>query len=153
MKGMVLVIDFDNSGQDILLADEGTVRRFSSLSGEGFRGLDDVLEVMSGEGLDRAEGVAVILPQESGKRRGERGERNMSWSTVRAAVALGNALAFAWDVPAVRIEDSRQEAGEGEDGRDAALRDEATRALREAAPDARVSATYDGEPNITKPKP
>lgn len=81
--------------------------------------------------------------------------RNMSWSTVRAAVALANALAFAWGVPAVSVI-----AGEGTEGAEAVEGEEenvilskrSIEALKEVPVDARVSATYDGEPNITRPK-
>ncbi len=141
---MLLIVDYDNTGQDILLADGGSVRRFGSLTGEGFRGLHEVLELMRREGAKRADGVAVVLPDHEAEP-----ERNMSWSTIRAAVALGNALAFAWSVPAVRISAGARSGG---GSADEDLRQAASEALAAAGPEDRVSAKYDGEPNITKPK-
>lgn len=162
---MILVIDFDNTKRDILLAADGAVRRFSSPKGGGFRGLGDVLEVMRKEGHESADGVAVVLPiggERAKEKESERARKSMSWSTVREAVALANALAFAWNVPAVRIDGAK--CGKTREDRakrncltpydcsDEDLRESAKAALEGAASDARVSATYDGEPNITKPK-
>ncbi|MEA3248734.1 MAG: hypothetical protein U9Q03_00050 [Patescibacteria group bacterium] len=145
---MILVIDYDNTRQDILLADESTVRRFDAGPGAGFQSLEQVIESVRNEGHERADGIAVVLPLEAGEgaeeEEAEEVRRDMSWSTVRAAVSMANGLAFAWGVPAVRI------SGEGEDDDD--LVGEASDRLRKADPDSRVSATYDGEPNITKPK-
>ena len=192
---MILVIDFDNTRQDILLADVGSVRRFSSPPGKGFRALEDVLEVMRGQGYERAKGIAVVLPGEglalhpseaasfanddgeasgAGENErggeglalhpseasgaGEKGKRNMSWSTVRAAVALTNALAFAWGVPAVAVRAGEESSAPSAPSvppapvNDISFASLAEKAIAGAESDAKVSATYDGEPNITKAK-
>lgn len=79
--------------------------------------------------------VASVFPE---------GSPDVSWSTVRAAVAVANALAFAWGVPA---------AGLMVDGLDEPSLAAAVRAAAKSAkPDARLSAKYNGEPNITKAK-
>jgi hypothetical protein len=135
---MILIIDYKNQSQDILLVDEGSARRFESPLGQGLRGVDEVKNVLDEKGVDRVDGVAVIIPD-----KGEARERGMTWSAIRAAVAAGNALAFAWNVPAVRVR-----GGEDEQS----LVKEAEEALEGAGPDSRVSAEYDGEPNITTPK-
>jgi hypothetical protein len=69
---------------------------------------------------------------------------DVSWSTARAAVAMGNALGFAWGVPVV----AHERFGEMTSTELA----EAARLLgRGAASDARIGAVYSGEPNITAP--
>ena len=79
--------------------------------------------------------VAAVFPQ---------GAPDVSWSTVRAAVAMANALAFAWGVPAV---------GTNPDGLDdEALLKAVRAAAKKARRGARLSARYSGEPHITKPK-
>ncbi len=71
------------------------------------------------------------------------GSLKSSWSTVRAAVAMANGLAFAWGVPAVSIEI---------DGQESKIElEEKIRSVK-FEPGSWVKATYSGEPNITKPK-
>lgn len=77
---------------------------------------------------------------------GEKGVRDVSWSTVRAAIAAANALAFAWRVPIVPV------PVRGDESR------AATETLvRAASKGAKIgtwaSARYSGEPTITKAKP
>jgi hypothetical protein len=71
--------------------------------------------------------------------------RDVSWSTVRAGVAMANGLAFAWGVPSVAVGVTGAES-----------QDELAVAARVAAKKAKkgvwVSATYSGEPTITKAK-
>lgn len=71
--------------------------------------------------------------------------RDVSWSTVRAGVAMANGLAFAWGIPSVAV---------GVTG--AETQDELATAARVAAKKAKkgvwVSATYSGEPTITTAK-
>lgn len=133
---MILIVDYRQNQSLLLLADENSVRRFSAESNGGFHQLDDVLSEI-GEG-SQPEGVAVVLLDRSD----ESAENKMSWSTVRAAVSMGNSLAFAWGVPAARIDPDTE-------GKMVAA---ARLALGEAGVSSRVSALYDGEPNITKPK-
>lgn len=79
--------------------------------------------------------VAAVFPQ---------GAPDVSWSTVRTAVAMANALAFAWDVPAV---------GMNPDGLDdEALLKAIAAAAKKARRGARLAARYSGEPHITKPR-
>jgi len=79
--------------------------------------------------------VAAVFPE---------GSPEVSWSTVRAAIAVANALGFAWNVPV---------AGVLADGLDAKQLATAIRAAAQhAKPEARLTAHYNGEPNITKAK-
>lgn len=77
---------------------------------------------------------------------GERGVRDVSWSTVRAAIAAANALAFAWRVPIVPVPVCGDEP-----------RTAIESLVRAAAKGAKIgtwaSARYSGEPTITKAKP
>lgn len=72
--------------------------------------------------------------------------RNVSWSTVRAAIAAANALALAWNVPVATVPVRGDETA-----------DEVEAMVREAAKVAKrgvwASARYSGEPTITKAKP
>lgn len=79
--------------------------------------------------------VAAVFPD---------GSPEVSWSTVRAAVSVANALGFAWGVPVVGI----RAEGLDEPSLTAAIRT----ATATAKPTARLHARYDGEPNITKAK-
>ncbi|MFH2062725.1 MAG: hypothetical protein ABIJ46_01065 [bacterium] len=133
---MVLVIDYRNGQGDVLLAGDGPARRFGSPGRrDGFVALAAALEAMGGAELT---GVATVLPAAA-----RQSAESMTWSSVRGAVAMANALAFAKGVPAVRIEP---------DDSDDRLAEAAVAAVASAEPDAIVSASYDGQPNITKPK-
>jgi hypothetical protein len=77
--------------------------------------------------------VAAVFPE---------GSPEVSWSTVRAAVSVANALGFAWGVPVVGVRPDGLE--------EAALAVAVRTAAAKAAPTARLHARYDGEPNITK---
>lgn len=76
---------------------------------------------------------------------GSREVRNASWSAVRAGVAAGNALAFAWGVPAVSV------AVRG-DETPADIAQMVRDAAKKSVGRSRVLPLYDGEPTITKPK-
>ncbi len=132
---MILIVDYRQNESRLLLADNGSVRRFNEGPNTGFYQLQQVLDVL---GDAKVEGVAVVLPDRDDKSN----DNKMTWSAVRAAVTMGNSLAFAWGVPAVRL------SPENEVG----LAKAATKALDDADVNSRVSALYDGEPNITKPK-
>ena len=133
---MVLVVDYRFGHGDLLVGRAGGVQRFSSDRRDGFSALSRALESDLDE---RLEGVAVVLPAE-----GESGQAvGLTWSAIRGSVALGNALAFAWGVPAVRISSADQ---------DQVLLERAVDALAGVSIDSVVSANYDGSPNITRPK-
>jgi hypothetical protein len=132
---MVLIIDYRQNESRLLLADGNSVRSFCGERGAGFDQLNCALDELGKEA--RPDGIAVVLPEKSGT-----DDVHMSWSTVRAAVSMANSLAFAWGVPAVGF--SGGAGGE--------LVTAAVEALRGADASSRVSAFYDGEPNITKPK-
>lgn len=74
------------------------------------------------------------------------GKRDVSWSTVRAGVASANALALAWNVPAIALTVAGDEPK-------AALEDMVRKAAKGARRGAWVSARYSGEPTITQAKP
>jgi hypothetical protein len=127
---VILIIDYRQEKNQLLLADQNSVRSFSAGRGDGFKLLSRVLAEIKTESLPQ--GVAVVLPGLT---------EQMPWSDARAAVSLGNSLAFAWDVPVVRLR--------GDEGDLVAV---AIQMLRETKSDVWISALYDGEPNITKPK-
>lgn len=77
---------------------------------------------------------------------GEKGVRDVSWSTVRAAIAAANALAFAWRVPIVPV------PVRGDETR-ADLEARARASAKGAKIGTWASARYSGEPTITKAKP
>jgi len=87
-------------------------------------------------GIIKPKGVVCGLPAKSGGLRA-------SWSTIRAAVAMSNGLAFAWGVPTATIEVSGEET-----------RKELEEKIRSAkfGSGTWVKASYSGEPNITAPK-
>ncbi len=76
---------------------------------------------------------------------GEPGSRDVSWSTVRSGVAVGNTLAFAWHVPVVAVAIRGDETP-------AAVEEAVRRACAGAKAGEWVRAGYSGEPNITTPK-
>jgi hypothetical protein len=71
--------------------------------------------------------------------------RATTWSGVRAMTALGNAMGFAWGIPAVAVD-----VPEGTD--DARLLAQVRMAAAGATKDAVLVAKYDGMPNITAPR-
>ncbi|HTK05482.1 MAG TPA: hypothetical protein VL500_07890 [Candidatus Eisenbacteria bacterium] len=72
--------------------------------------------------------------------------RNVSWSTVRAAVAAANALALAWNVPVASMPVNGDE--------EPAMLEKMIRAAAKGAKrGVWASARYSGEPTITKAKP
>ena len=95
-----------------------------------------LVQAMKQFGTIRPQGVVCGLPTKEG-------ELKASWSTVRAAVAMVNGLAFAWGVPAASIEINGQESK--------SELEEKIRSIK-LVPGFWVKATYSGEPNITKPK-
>lgn len=133
---MILYLEFRNGRQRVGLLGARSAR-FVSLAGD--RGEFAALAAAKRKfGLARRRPdtvVVAVFPH---------GSPEVSWSTVRAAVAMGNALAFAWGVPAVGVNPE----GLGDGAFVAAVRTAAAK----AKPDARLSARYSGEPNITVSK-
>lgn len=68
-----------------------------------------------------------------------------SWSTVRASVAMANALALAWGVPVASLTISGQES-------EAELATAARRAAAKGKGKGWIQAQYSGQPHITRPK-
>jgi len=138
---MILVIDLTN---DRLV--------FGAVDGRGGRWLEYPL-LRGGQGaLDKAlrafgsrrrPPTAVVLVERGGPDR--KMEPHVSWSTVRAGVAMANTLAYSWNVPVVGLPpdglSSRQ-----------TLAAAAWKAAKPAKTGNWVSAAYSGEPNITKSK-
>src|SRR3989339_868255 len=133
---MVLIVDYRDRKGEMLLVGAGPARRFGS-SGrrDGFMALGAVLTEVGDSVMD---GVAAVLPTVEKQQ-----EVGMTWSSVRGAVALANALAFARDVPAVQIDPADD---------DRILAEAAVVAVSLAEPQAIVRADYNGQPNITRPK-
>lgn len=77
---------------------------------------------------------------------GSRATRDVSWSGIRAGIAAANALGFAWGVPVVEV------AVQG-DETPAMVASLVREAAKEAKKGSHVTPLYDGEPNITTPKP
>ena len=73
------------------------------------------------------------------------GAADVSWSTARVAVAVANALGFAWGVPSLAHERT------GELG--LAELSTVVADLVASSPPSRIEAVYDGAPNVTAAKP
>lgn len=67
------------------------------------------------------------------------GDHGASWSAVRAIVTTANTLAFAWGVPAFAVQYNADQNTVKE-------------IFQTVLKNSRVSAIYNGEPNITTPK-
>lgn len=128
---MILVIDADNARSRVGVAEDGVLRWTESGPRQVVTCLDGVARTL---GARHPEGIAAVTGGH---------DRNATWSSVRATVAAANALAFAWGVPAVGIEAADD---------DGALAQRAHDAIAAAARGSRVSAVYDGKPNITTPR-
>jgi hypothetical protein len=133
---MVLYLDFRNESQVIGLIGEESA---DWLENAGRR-----LEFTALAEADRRFGLAKDRPQTVVAAVWPNGGADVSWSTARTAVAVANALAFAWGVPAVGLEVE----GLGRVELAAAIRS----AAKDAGADARLSVSYSGDPNITAPK-
>jgi hypothetical protein len=122
---MILFLDYRNSGRRIGLIERRTVR-FSRPS------------VLGRVKKPSAVVVGVHVPGAA---------RLSSWSTMRAAVAEANALAFAWNVPVAEVAVRGDESDH-----------ELVAAAREAGSGQRAAGKrwalprYGGEPTITSPK-
>lgn len=76
---------------------------------------------------------------------GPNSEWKASWSTVRASVAMANALALAWGVPVASLPVSGRES-------DRELAEAARQVGSKAKRKGWIKAQYSGNPHITKPK-
>jgi len=138
-RGRVLFLDVRN--------DRTTVTLFSSDKPLGKRVTVDggrigaaLTKAGKSLGLLRAKPSCVVVAMG-----GSREVRNASWSAVRAGVAAGNALAFAWGVPSTIAEVKGDETL----AEVAALVMAAAKAAKKGS---RTLPAYDGEPTITTPK-
>lgn len=130
---MMLLLDYRNDGFRICVI-EGKKGRWTDgapMSG-GFLLVDRVMKMIASRRRQpRMIGVTV--------------SQAASWSTMRAAVATANGLAFAWNVPVIEVP-------VGEAAGDEAL----VEAARKVASEPRIGRwaypAYGGEPNITVPK-
>jgi hypothetical protein len=130
---MMLLLDYRNDGFRICVI-EGKKGRWTDGApvSAGFVVLDRVMKSLA-KGRRKPRMIGVTVSQAA------------SWSTMRAAVASANGLAFAWNIPVIEVP-----VGEGfeDDALVAAARNVASRprAGRWAYP------AYGGEPHITVPK-
>ena len=132
---MIIYLEFRNGYQRLGAVDSVSSAFVESRVDRGeFVALDDALRRVLAPGQTPTAVVAAVFPE---------GSPDVSWSTVRTVVSVANALAFAWHVPA---------SGLNVEGLDEPALTAAIRAAATAAPDARLTARYNGEPNITTSK-
>ncbi len=137
---MVLIIDLTN---DRLAFGAADGRTGSWLSLPPSRGVHAALDqALKKFGLDRRPAEAVVLVKYGAAEAAGR----ISWSLVRAGVALANTLAFAWNVPVASL---LRPAGVP-DGQ--ALAAAAWKLSQGARTGEWAGAVYSGEPNITRSK-
>lgn len=135
---MILFFDFTNETASIAAIGAKGAKWTSAPTGRGvFRAFDKARR-SKGFPKGKPSCVAVALSAKGVV-------RDVSWSTVRAGVAMANGLAFAWGVPSVAVGVTGAESS-----------DELAVAARIAAKTAKkgvwVSAAYSGEPTITQAK-
>lgn len=129
---MYLVIDFERGRQAAGLVTKGAAKAVvSAAEGGGFEVLKKAVAAFKLR-TRRPDGIVVHVGHEG---------RDVTWSTVRAAVAAGNALAFALGVPVAAVS---QAPAEGEDAYDFCRA-----RLSGVAEGEWAKAAYNGEPNIT----
>jgi tRNA A37 threonylcarbamoyladenosine modification protein TsaB len=132
---MILFLDVRNDGATAAVLD-AKAAKWTTVAGQraGFDALAKAKRLLGARAP-----ACVVVAMGAGEK------RDVSWSTVRAGVAMANALAFAWGVPAAEI------AVAGDDPRA-----EVEKRVRAAAKKAKrgrwVGAAYSGEPTITKAK-
>jgi len=136
---MILFLDVRNAATTVGAID---TKKERWLSVEGDRsGMLAVAKARAKFGIDRKPPQAVVVAMNAPGANA----RDVSWSSVRAGIAVANALAFAWGVPVAAIAVNGDEAPE-------AVVALARDAAAHAEPGVWVSAHYSGEPNITTPK-
>ena len=134
---MILFLDLRNGHQRLAWVGRESAEWLERREDKGeFAALEEARQRWNLIGV-RPEAIAVAML--AGHR------TDVSWSMVRTSVAMANALAFAWNVPAVTVQLGGDESPE-----------EVLAAVRQVTvgikTDARISAKYSGEPTITKPK-
>lgn len=133
---MYLIVDFERDRQTVGIIERSRVASVTASSkGGGFGSLEKAIREFDLGGTAQPEGVVVHVGFEG---------RDVTWSTVRSATAYANALAFAWGVPVTAVT-TAPEAGEDLWG--------FCRTKLSAANSCWAAALYNGEPNITSPKP
>jgi tRNA A37 threonylcarbamoyladenosine modification protein TsaB len=130
----VLLFDFRKARLAAALIDGGKTKRLDAHPTEG--GAKLFVDAYGAFGLAKRKVDVIVSTSGAGG----------GWSMVRQATAFANTLAFAWGVPVAGI------AVAQDDGDDEVAR-RAVRAAAKAAPLRWVQAEYDGDPNITSPKP
>lgn len=136
---MILLLDFTNEKLSLARVTPKDARWIAAPGGTSAgKAVEKALKAF-GMPAKKPKAVAVAVG-------GEKGVRNVSWSTVRSGIAAANALAFAWRVPVVPV------SVRGDESRDA-LASLARAAAKGAAIGPWASALYSGEPTITKAKP
>lgn len=135
---MILFLDFTNETARVAAVGAKGAKWVAAPTGRGvFRAFD---KARRSKGFPKGKPTCVAVTLSA------KGiARDVSWSTVRAGVAMANGLAFAWGVPSVAVGVTGAESP-----------DELVIATRAAAKTAKkgkwVSATYSGEPTITVAK-
>ncbi len=135
---MILFLDFTNETARVAAVGAKGAMWVSAPTGRGvFRAFDKARR-SKGFPKGKPSCVAVALSAKVAS-------RDVSWSTVRAGVAMANGLAFAWGVPSVAVVVTGAESPDE-------LAAAARVAAKKAKKDVWVSATYSGEPTITVAK-
>lgn len=138
---MILAIDLSNERLAFGAIDGRGGRWLSASPSRGCHG--PLARALHAFGFDRRPPSAVVLAEyDNGV--GD-APRRVSWSGIRAGVALANTLAFSWNAPVI----SMKLTGRPGD------RELAAAAWRQAARAVKgdwARAVYGGEPNITKSK-
>ncbi|HTM68350.1 MAG TPA: hypothetical protein VL426_03555 [Candidatus Binatia bacterium] len=136
---MILFIDLRNDRHDFAAVDAKRTKWLTTPAASSSSG--PLAKALKAFGMPKRKPSAVAVAMG-----GEPGKRDVSWSAVRAGVAAANALALAWNVPAVAV------AVAGDESR-LALEDMVRKVAKGAASGAWVPAKYSGEPTITQAKP
>ena len=125
----MILLDYRNESNRVGLIDAKKSRWIEGFDRSGFPALAKALAIAGKK--PKAIGVTV--------------RQHASWSTMRAAVAAANALAFAWNVPVCEVPVSGEES-------DHLLAAEALGAAGMAEAGRWAYPAYGGEPTITAPK-
>ncbi len=134
---MTLLLDFGANWLRFGALDVKGVRWVETAAGtSAYHGLQRALAAF---GLNRRRPDSIGVVQFTQRD----GEPHVSWSTVRAAVAMGNTLAFAWNTPVFGVKLTGEET-------EAGIADKCRLAAGQAEPGRWAGALYDGEPNITR---
>jgi hypothetical protein len=133
---MWLLLVVSDKGPQVGLISARQAEWFRSRARDPFPLLERAFKKLPAAKRRRLAGVVCALP--SGQ-----GSAKVSWSAVRAGVALTNALAFGLGMPVAEL------AYNGDESRDE-LAAAARTAAKKAKSGAWIKAKYSGKPNITK---